>query len=392
MSNFDIVVPPVNPNPTENDPVVGQVFRPRRKSEFLTSMLRTVGASGAAIMRYGRGSLPHRLLELVAIELELLSFEFRDAVRRAIREAGYRAFYHPELFLERGSATFARGYVLLSSGVPLTADEVVEEGDVFGTADGRTVRAAQRTVFKAGARSVAVPVVAEMPGTAGNIPSGAITQYLNRRAAYLVTNPSAVSGGREEESDAEIHARFLDYVQSLARGSATSVRSAVMNARLAGERPVDAVLVMPWRIPQLNGDMGFGFVIVDTGSGSASEALVAAAQRNVDGVVSFGQEIRVRPCSQLIVNLDLHVETTRFGNAAQIEALARQVWTGFCAQQPIEDGTGRSALKAVDLKSLFDRLPGVLTVTLRTPADGVRVPLGARIVEGALTMTVERGQ
>lgn len=382
MADRDLLISPIDTTPEDRALILGDVYRPRRQSEFLLGMLRTLASGSATLFRFGENSPPHRLLRSVAIELELTSRSFSDAAVLAIRSAVYRAFHDEVLFPARGRATYARGYVLLALPFPSGQEMVIEQDEVFSTADGRTVRSLARVVWPAGETGVAIPVACDIPGSLGNLPPGAVVLHNQARASYLVSNPAPIAGGRDEEGDEEMYVRFQDFIRSFRTASRRAVLSAAMNAHLPDERPRDATLVLPWRIPNLNREMGHGYVVIDSGAGSASTAQLARAQMGIDQIIATGEEIQAISCSPFVVTPEFQAECVRGADLGAIERQIREEWNAQMQLTLIEDGSGRGTVDLYDLRARLDRIPGVITVHFISPLTDILVPVGARAVGG----------
>lgn len=387
----DIRVPSVDPSPAD-DGVLAGAFQPRSKSSFLTAMLRTLSAGSRALMYYGPGSLPHRLLEAVAMELSQLSFDVRRMMLSAVREAAYRAFSSPETFPPRFPATFCSGLVQVRVPlIPLQAPFTIDEGDLFATDDGLTVRALETVVLGAGEFSALVPVVSEVAGPGGAIPAGGVTSYLHS-TALRASNPAAIGGGRAEETDDAIHARFQNYIRGIQTASGRSVLSAAEGASAQGVRAAQAALVLPWRVPHLNAGLGVAYVVLDAGGGSAPPALVADAQTRIDAVSACAEQIVAVACSPYAVGLRVQAECRRDADTVRVRAALAAAYERAFEGSAIEDGSGRGRISTGDLRAILDAVPGVLTVTLPDVEGGwIDAPIFGRAVAGVPDITVTRG-
>lgn len=392
MTTPQIVYPPVDPNPTRQETVLAGVYEPRRKGSYLSAMVRSLKASPLNLLHAIQGAVLHRLLSIVAESQEDQDFRVADVLALSIREANYRAWTETGVFERRRTPTLARGMLRLSAINPLPQDDLIRRGDLFATADGRLVEAVQDTVFPAGNTQVSLYAASQVSGQAGNISSGSVTRMLGNRFNYSVTNVTAVAGGRDAESDAEIKIRFQDFVESRATGNQLAVYSAARNARVAAEAVSDAAIVAPWRLDHTNSEMSLGYVFIDAGYGAASGTLVGAAQAAVDLVESSGQKHVVVGASPWVVNLTVGVQTTRTASIDDVRAALIRTWSDVTAPLLIEDGRGRGQLDSYDLKTRLDKChPDIVTVTLSV--SGVLTPpIGSRLVAGLLTANVGRGE
>lgn len=388
------------PAPDEGVTALPAPYAPQRKAFFLSHMLRA--AQSVPMFRTintEEGNPWHRLLSLFAELLERASFTAAATALWAIREGAYRAWYHPRLFRPRAPQTFARGQVQLSLDRPAAAADLIPAGTLVGAPDGRTVGLERDTLFPQGALSVLADVVATTPGPGGNLEAGMLTQLFGGSQRYRVVNPGPVAGGAEAESDSSVYARFQDRVEGSATGNRLSVFSAAKNAQRlnAQGEPVEVVrdvaLIYPWAIPSMNGEMGFGYAVIDNGSGGASDELIALAQEGVDPESSVMERTQVIAASRYVVPLSLRAYATRTADPEQIRAALRAAWTEATAGKFIEDGTGRGRLALLPLGKALDAAHRDLTtvVILNLEAD-VLPPIGSRIVGGIVDVDVRRGE
>ncbi|TDE85569.1 baseplate J/gp47 family protein [Deinococcus sp. S9] len=384
---------PADLDPSGGESQMGAVYAPTRQTTFAASMLRTLKASPLRLYSWGRGNLPRRLIDVFAGELELLSRTVADVAKRAISESTYRAWEDPALFPARGARTLARGLVVLVSPTPLAQDDPIPQGALFGSPDGRTVRAEQAVTFSAGTTTVTVPVVSEIPGSGGNFNPGEISLALSGRVNYLVSNPAPISGGRDEETDAEVRTRFQDFVESRATASRLSLYSAAMNTFIpdpadssAQQRPEDAALILPWLMDGLNGEMSYGYVVVDGGGGSCTPELLAAVQASLERMEAAGDSFAAVPVNPWVVPLTLRAAVARNADLDTVRAALVAAWVELARGCRIEDGRGRGRLALFDVQAALEAChPDVVTVKITSHSADLQPPIGARLLAGELT-------
>lgn len=172
----------------------------------------------------------------------------------------------PALMARRGAlyanglATFSRPGTLGNTLVP--AGTVVAAQDARGSIKFRTTAAA---TILAGNTSIAnVPIVALEAGLRGNVSAAQIVRFVTRVAGVTgVTNPAALTTGRDRESDEEFRARLKIFTQSLSRGTPTALEGYARNVLLStGQRVLFARVFEP-SIP--NGTVR---LYVDDGTGA----------------------------------------------------------------------------------------------------------------------------
>lgn len=386
--------PPTPLYPTARPEALHHVYAPQSRGFFLSRMQRALAASGAGILHTIPGTIVHRLLALPAEQLARLSFAFSQAAVRAVRESAYRAWMDPQLFPERGAATFAQGYVTCALVSPAQRPIFVPKGALFGTSSGMVLRAAEESVCPVGESLVRVRVIAEAPGEAGNAPAGSVTRLISAGAPEIrsVNNASPIMGGREEESDEEMYVRFQDFVESRATGNRLAVYSAARNARVPGERATDAALIHPWLIEHVNAEMGCGHVVLDAGYGGASRDLLAAAQAAVNRVQSSGQVHGVIAASAWVVPVTIRGVLSRVGDEEAARGALQRAWNRLLRDALVEDGRGRGRITRFQVLETLARCSGDLVDIDLSLQEDLQPPIGARIVAGECRVELVRGE
>lgn len=120
----------------------------------------------------------------------------------------------------------------------------------------------------AGQDSGYVPVVASVPGSAGNQPAGSLTVFGQRPSGIDgVTNVAATQFGQDQETDDSLRARVRLYASSLARSTPSAILGAVLGAQddATGQTVACASLVESETQP------GTSTLYIDDGSGQVEQ-------------------------------------------------------------------------------------------------------------------------
>lgn len=141
--------------------------------------------------------------------------------------------------ITRRDATYATGVVTFTG----TAGAGIDAGTIVSTEDDIMFYVPLNWQIPAGETTVDVDIVAVDVGTMYNVPPATITEILelvgDEDDISAVTNAAATSGGMEQETDAELRARYL---VSVARGGASTIDS--IRATLLDIEDVRAALVV----------------------------------------------------------------------------------------------------------------------------------------------------
>jgi uncharacterized phage protein gp47/JayE len=220
--------------------------------------------------------------------------------------------------LARLGAANAIGTVTLSRFTP-SAQAVIPVGATVQTSDG-TVNFAviadnsnsnfnaglNGYVLGAGIASIDVPVMAEVPGVQGNVAPGTIG-FITTQIDFVdtVSNAAAIVGGGDAESDASLRTRFIDYVQSLRRGTPDAIKFAVMNLQLGTQ-----ALVVEFTNPDFTPNDNFNFVVVSTSALNPvpDTTLMNHAKDAVEAYRAGGIRYGVFPAS--VVSADVSMSLT----------------------------------------------------------------------------------
>lgn len=123
--------------------------------------------------------------------------------------------------------------------------------------------------------SVSVLVECEQAGTIGNVPIGAIKYFpVTLAGLSSVTNPSAVTNGFDEESDADLLKRYYAHIQTpVTSNNAAYYKNLINQITGVGDNRI---------VPLWAGDNTFKVIIIDSNKQPASPSLVSSVQDYLD--------------------------------------------------------------------------------------------------------------
>jgi uncharacterized phage protein gp47/JayE len=201
--------------------------------------------------------------------------------------------------------------------------------------------------------SVTVPVVAQTPGTAGNVLAGTIIQMATAIAGIdSVTNNVAMIGGLDAETDSALRVRFSGFLDSRTRATAQAVGVAIASVQQGLSYTIAERVDTSGAVRA-----GQFTVTVDDGTGSPSPALIAEVSTAVDAVRPIGGTFSIQPPTIVSVS----VGATIVGTAAAATA-AQTAVSSFISALPIGAALVFSKLYQI----IFDADPGVTSVTSLT--------------------------
>lgn len=238
------------------------------------------------------------LIMLQGFAEELASIERRMfTVREAYflngasgRDLDRRVAELPPVGITRINKTHGSGTVLRLERDPADTAEalLIPAGSVFGSASGIRFRTTVDTVMVAGDADVDnVHVIAESPGTSGNVSIGVITRIIDAPDQIIrCRNTQPIANGLDEESDAALRQRALQYLKSLSRCQIDTIEFMAQSfISSEGERfPYAKIYEDPTRF-------GFCELVIDDGSGIEKEALSREGRHSINVVARGGSRV-----------------------------------------------------------------------------------------------------
>ncbi len=158
----------------------------------------------------------------------------------------------------------------------------------------------------AGVASLTVPVVAVVPGAAGNVQPGAISMLTSALPGIdTVSNANMMIGGFDAESDTAFRARFGNYLASLSKATSLAIGAAISDVRQGlsyqiSENINQVAAVQP----------GHFVVTLDDGSGAPPASLLSLVYNAVDAVRPVGSSFAVQGPLVSTANISMNITTT----------------------------------------------------------------------------------
>lgn len=383
--DYELVTP--NADPGSLAPI-SRTYRAQPKSFFLSRMISTLLAGGNALYKMGRGSLPHKFLDAMAVEMSLTDREWEASVGRAERQSAYVANG-----ITPRNTTFSTGVGVLTRRTPAPTVEVIAAGTLLSSSDGRTGVTIASVTFNVGNTQKTVNIRSEIPGPGGDFAAGEVNQILSQGAPYNFINTTPVTGGREAETAGELFARLQDFVELRASSRPAALEARARNvvaALLAGGTVSarDVVMIQPALIPQLNYQSGLHYLVVESGGGIAANELVTATQAVVQPFASGGTNMVTISSASFAITPTItytYDSTTPGLSLSDIQALITDLFIRRFQNARIEDGRGRGELDMLGLDTyLLSAHPSLLTLSVANVPGTVQPPVGAVAVAGTI--------
>jgi uncharacterized phage protein gp47/JayE len=209
-----------------------------------------------------------------------------------------------------GAVTFARFSPTTAAFIPVGTNVSTTDNSqsfaVIGDPTNPAFNAAANGFsLAAGIASLTVAVMANTPGSAGNVQPGAISLLSTALAAVdTVTNTAALTGGLDAESDAAFKLRFGNYLASLARATDLAIGAAIAAVQQGLSYAINENVDQTGAV-----QMGHFVVTVDDGSGHPPASLLSTVQAAVDAVRPVGSSFAVQGPVVLTANVAMTLTT-----------------------------------------------------------------------------------
>lgn len=207
-------------------------------------------------------------------------------------------------------------------------------------------------VFGSTQNQIQVLIQALIPGSAGNVAPGTVTQMVAGLVGVnSVTNPLQGVNGADKESDSALKSRFVRYLRSLRTSNKDSIDAAVESVQPN----------LSYKTIQYQHFDGTAFpagftVVVDDGTGNASTPFLNAVYAAVDAVRAGGIEFEVHAPNNVTANVDVTVNVATGGNLPLTQANVTNAIKAYI------QGLGVGVLVSyVDLGNVIQNTPGVFS-------------------------------
>ncbi len=274
-------------------------------STLVEGMAASVQGAAQSLLDLTVGSVLRAILEAnasVALWLQWLIVQLLSATRLGTSSGadcdsfcGDFGFLRLPALAATGAVTFSRFSPVVSAFIPVGAivSSVTNSQSFSVTADAANAAFSEANggyTLASGLASLSVSVVASVAGSAGNVQSGAITMMRSAVAGVdTVTNPAALTGGVEAESDAAFRARFGNYLASLSRATSVAIGSAIGAIQQGLSFTINENINRAGAVQP-----GHFVVTVDDGTGDPSVALLSTVQQVVDANRPVGTSFAVQ--------------------------------------------------------------------------------------------------
>ncbi|MGC9269004.1 baseplate J/gp47 family protein [Acidiphilium sp.] len=208
-----------------------------------------------------------------------------------------------------GVVTFARFAPVLSAFVPVGTNVMTSDGSQSFTVAADLTNPAYSGGLggynlAAGIASIDLPVIAVLPGAAGDVLAGTIGLLTTAIPGIdTVSNAAPMAGGLDAESDAAFKARFGNYLASLSRATLGAIEETVSGVQQGLSVSIAENVDQTGAV-----SMGSFIVTVDNGTGAPPAGLLSTVAQAVNAVRPIGTRFAVQ--GPVVVNADISMTLT----------------------------------------------------------------------------------
>ena len=276
--------------------------------------------------------------------------------------------------ISRRAATRAVGTLRFSVTSPSSVELPISLGTTCMTEGEVRFQTTQAAVLPAGALSVDVPAEALESGSAGNVPPGSVTILTACPVGITgCTNPTAFSGGSDQESDESLRERVLESYLRLPNGAnaAWYEQTAMAHAGVAAAQAVGRAR-----------GIGTVDVYIATEAGLPDGALLEEVRADLQEKREIAVDVAVRAPEAKNVNVTVQVAAEENTGFEAVKARVEQAVTALFTGQLL----GRPLLLA-ELGSRIYAVEGVANYRILSPTADVAGGEGMLPLLGTLTVT-----
>jgi len=277
--------------------------------------------------------------------------------------------------LARRGAVKSEGLIRFSVDTASSGDLEIPAGTVCATAGQVRFETTADAVLPAGEISVEVPARAMEAGQTGNVPAGSIqAMAVPPVGVSRCVNPSAFTGGADEEDDETLRARVLETYKRMPNGA----NAAFYEQGALSFDEVSAVTVLPRERGRGTVD-----VVVATAAGIPGAALLEELTEYFSSRREIAVDVQVRAPEPKSVDVAVQVVPAEGAEAAAVQAAVEEAVRGWFSGERLS----KDVLLA-QLNQLIFSTEGVANCAITAPAADVAVEKGGLPVLGELTVTV----
>lgn len=241
-------------------------------------------------------------------------------------------------------------------------------------------------VRPAGLASLTLPVEALIEGSGGNVPAGAISLMGTSVAGIdIVTNPRAFTNGADQETDAQLRARFPLWLAAKASASRAAIESAIRETQHNL-----SYAVFDGQAPGGSARSGYFTVVVDDGSEEVPEQVVRRVHASVEARKALGVAFSVVRPSILHVDVSMRVLVDGGDDPEEAKTLLERAVSEDIAAAGIGDGYPFSRLAYVVFAAVGVSVRSVNDIRMNGGQDDISGRTSQSLFPGEISIHIEQ--
>lgn len=359
------------------------------------SIINHAKATQNTLTDFNVGSVARTMLEAPAVEIEELYQQMWNGLQESIPVSVFNSFDFTAI-----DARSATGLIRLSA-TSSASNVVIPGGTVFTSKDSQKLRFASvlDTTLAAGSTYVDVKVVAAVPGLSGNVDIGTNFDVSPNVAGFV--SAESVNGfidGMDAETILERKARFVEYVSTLARGTAAALRYGAKTAKIYDasgfviEEVKGSAVIEPWLTDNTQ-TPGLVYLYIYNGSDGASGTLLGQVSKVIDGYYdtsgnpvagwkAAGVKVVVAAATLVSVAVTGVITVESGYSAATVKEAVSDAIAAYIAGLEIGADVIQSEIVALGMG-----VEGVTNFRVTVPSSDTVIAINAKAVVGTFTLT-----
>ncbi|HUN43479.1 MAG TPA: baseplate J/gp47 family protein [Acetobacteraceae bacterium] len=286
-----------------------------------------------------------------------------------------------------GTVTFSRYNANATALVPMgTLVRTIDGSETFAVTSDPSVAGWNQQlngyVLGIGTTSLNAPVVAQAPGSGGNVLANTVTVLAAALAGVdSVTNAAGFANGVDAETDAAFRLRFQNFLASRSRATLASIEYAIGSVQQGL-----SYAIQENQDPTGQFQLGSFIVVVDDGSGYPSNGLLSAVQQAINAVRPVGSTFAVFPPVVTQVDVSLSVITS---DGSDVTTVTPQIVTAIQSYvNALPVGASLPASRIVQIAyGAVSNIANVTDVLLNSEASDVTIAPSGVAMAGVVVVS-----
>lgn len=370
-----------------------------RSFTTLVAMGKTAAQSSYASLSLNTGTALLSLIEAsagIALWLQNLATNIILTTRLSTSSGNDCDTFVNDYGMTRLPGASATGMVTLTSFTPVQSSAVVLPGAVVRTVSGVNYVVVQDAtqaawssstggyVRPSGTVSISVPVQAQQAGSSGNVAAGAICLLGTAISGIdTVTNPSPLTNGSDQETDAQLKARFPLWLSAKATASKQSIENAISSI----QNGITYELI-DCKAPDGSARLGYFTAVINDGSGNPPDSLLAQVYNSINSAKALGIQFSVQRPLESVINVSMTVFAPAGTNSSSVISSIQNAIASDINAQQVGSGYPYSRVSYLAYTNAGTTINSINSVLINGAQSDIPAQDKTIIVAGNITVNV----